>query len=458
MAVNTPNAQYQLMRERWETMNDVCEGAPAIKLHPYKYLPYTQCDDDKGRFIQYAKRAVFYETTKDTLQSHVGLAFSEDPSFEPDGMDFLKSNADGAGKSIYQLNQLALVGLLKHGRGGYLVDHPSVESGISKAQAETMGLRPVIVHYDALSIINWRVKKVGGEYRLSLVVLHEIENVVDPQDEFREKAVNVYRVLRLDENNRYSVQVYSDNTGELIGSDLIYPTRQGGTWDIIPFIFLGSQVNDSSIHDIPLEPLANINLAHYRNSAEYEESVFVCGEVQPVINELSEEWRDHLEEKGVMLGSRTILLLPQGSNFEFVQAQPNSIAKEAMDAKMDYMQASGAKVLDRTIANKTATQVDDERSTKNSVLSLCVSNLNEAMEYCLKWCADFYGAGYDAVFTIKQDFAKGLIGLEELKFYNELALQEKISWETFHEIRTSGKVPEIDYEAEKLRIDQDKNA
>ena len=60
MAVNTPNAQYQLMRERWETMNAVCDGAPAIKLHPYKYLPYTQCDDDGKRFIQYAKRAVFY--------------------------------------------------------------------------------------------------------------------------------------------------------------------------------------------------------------------------------------------------------------------------------------------------------------------------------------------------------------------------------------------------------------
>lgn len=454
MAVNTPNALYSAMRERWQTMNDVCDGTSAIKLKPYKYLPYPNCESDKSRFLQYAQRAVFYEVTKDTLQSHIGLAFSEDPSFEPDGMDFLKYNADGAGKSIYQLSQIALINLLKNGRGGYLVDHPSVESGISKAQAESMGLRPVIVFYDALSIINWRIKKVGGEYRLSLVVLHEKITEIDPQDEFQESVVDVYRVLRLDENNRYSVQVYRDG----IGGDIVYPTRQGKAWNVIPFHFLGSQVNDSSINDIPLEPLANMDLAHYRNSAEYEESVFVCGEIQPVINELSEHWRDHLEENGIKIGSRDILLLPEGSSFQFVQAQPNSIAKEAMDAKMIHMQASGAKVLDRTIANKTATQVDEEKSTKNSVLSLCVSNLNEATEQCLKWCADFHGSGYEAKFTIKQDFAKGLISLEELKFYNELAIQERISWETFHTIRTTGKVPEIDYEAERLRIDQEKGS
>ena len=453
MAVNTPNAAYSSMVDRWQTMNDVCDGSPAIKQHPYKYLPYPECDDDSKRFMQYAKRAVFYEVTKDTLQGHIGLAFSEDPTFSTDGMDFLKNNADGAGRSIYQLNQIALDGLLKNGRGGFLVDHPSVGDNISKAQAESLGVRPVIVYYDALSIINWRVKKVGGEYRLSLVVLKEVVNVVDADDEFKDNSVNTYRVLRLDEENRYSVQVYSDESGQMTPGDLIYPTRQGKTWDIIPFTFLGSQVNDSSINDIPLEPLANLNLAHYRNSAEYEDSAFLCGQVQPYINELDEAWRDHLEQQGVKLGSRDILMLPSGASFGFAQANPNMVAKEAMDSKMAHMQQSGAKVLEQAIGNKTATQVDEEKSTRNSVLSLCVSNLNEANEYTLKWCADFYGGGYDAKFTIKQDFARGQVTLEELKFYNELALQERISWQTFHEIRTTGKIPEIDYDAEQLLIE-----
>jgi hypothetical protein len=35
-----------------------------------------------------------------------------------------------------------------------------------------------------------------------------------------------------------------------------------------------------------------------------------------------------------------------------------------------------------------------------------------------------------------------------LKFYNELVQQGKLSRETFHTIRTTGKVPEIDFEEE----------
>lgn len=438
-------------------MDDICEGEHAVKLKPHVYLPAPKYFD-KERYKAYVDRSVFYEVTKDTLQNYVSLAFSEDPTFEPDGMDFLKFNADGAGKSIYQLNQTALNGLLKHGRGGYLVDHPTVNGDISIAQAETMGLRPTIVYYDAKDIINWRVKKIGGEYRLSLVVLKEKATVIDEQDEFQERIVDTYRVLRLDENNEYSVQIYSNQSDIVVGGDVYYPTKKGVRWNEIPFMFLGAKTNDWLVDPIPLEPLANSNKAHYRNSAEYENSVFLCGQVQPVINELSEEWRDYLEKKGVMLGSSTVLMLPQGSKFEYVQAQPNMLAKEAMDAKLQYMDALGAKVLDKNISVKTATQVDSDDVKSYSVLSLCVANLNEAAEYVLKWCAEFYGSGFNAVFAIKQDFAKGKLALDDLKFYNELVVQGELSKETFYTIRTTGKIPEISYEDEQARIEMERNS
>lgn len=456
MAVNNPCAEYAKHLGRWQVMDDICEGEHAVKLKPHVYLPAPKYFD-KEQYKAYVDRSVFYEVTKDTLQNYVSLAFSEDPTFEPDGMDFLKFNADGAGKSIYQLNQTALNGLLKHGRGGYLVDHPTVEGDISIAQAETMGLRPTIVYYDAKDIINWRVKKIGGEYRLSLVVLKEKATVIDEQDEFQERVVDTYRVLRLDDNNQYSVQIYSNQNDVVVGGDVYYPTKKGSRWNEIPFMFLGAKTNDWLVDPIPLEPLANSNKAHYRNSAEYENSVFLCGQVQPVINELSEEWRDYLEKKGVMLGSSTVLMLPEGSDFKYVQAEPNMLAKEAMDAKLQYMDALGAKVLDKNISVKTATQVDSDDVKSYSVLSLCVANLNEAAEYVLKWCAEFYGSGFNAVFAIKQDFAKGKLALDDLKFYNELVVQGELSKETFYTIRTTGKIPEISYEEEQIRIEMEKN-
>ena len=53
----------------------------------------------------------------------------------------------------------------------------------------------------------------------------------------------------------------------------------------------------------------------------------------------------------------------------------------------------------------------------------------------------------------KQDFAKGKLSLDALKFYNELVQQGKLSRETFHTIRTTGKVPEIDFDEEEQRIE-----
>jgi hypothetical protein len=460
MAVNTPNAIYDENLSRWQVMRDVCAGSLAIKKGGELYLPATcSCADEDGKnnYLAYKDRAVFYPVTKDTLQSHVGLAFSDDPTFEPDGMEFLKDDADGSGKSIYQINQTALEYLLKYGRGGFFVDYPRVEGGVSKADVAN-GIRPTVVLYDAISIINWRVKKIGGVWKNSLIVLSEKATIIDPQDEFVEKEVKNYRVLRLDDNNEYCQQMYIDIDGAITPQEIVYPLNASGSkWKEIPFIPIGAQSNDFNVDDIPLESLATINLAHYINSASYEKSVYICGEVQPVMTELSEDWRDWLADNGMLLGSDKPLLLPLGAKFDYVSANIEMVAKDAMDAKLEYMNALSSKVLDKSIANKTATQVESEDAKNYSVLSLCVSNLNEASEYYLRWCAEFHGSGNKAKFSIKQDFARGEIGLEMLKFYQSEVVRGAMSDQTFSEIKSTGKKPEIDFDEEQLRIEAEKN-
>lgn len=441
-------------------MRDVTSGSRAVKSKRNLYLPVTyNCDEsaeNKLRYDAYLMRAVFYPVTKDTMLNHVGLAFAEEPKFDEGGLPFLKYDADGANTSIYQLNQRALKDLLRYGRGGFFVDYPQTDGGATKADIER-GIRPAIVYYDAFQIINWRVDSYGAKKKLSLVVLHEKSEVKDPSDEFSVLQANIYRVLRLDENGEYCIQIYSDESGQMLASEPIYPISNGKRWDEIPFIFLGAQSNDPNIDSIPLESLAEVNLAHYQNSAEYESSVFICGQVQPVINELSEEWRDHIEETGIKLGSGVPLLLPQGSTFQYVQAAPNPLCKEAMDGKFSYMQALGAKVLDKSIANKTATQVDSENMTQHSVLSLCVANLNEANEYALNWCAKYQGTDDVPTFSIKQDFAVGEIDNELLKIYQEEVVSERMSELTFHAIKQTGKMPEVTYEDEKAQIERERD-
>lgn len=148
-------------------------------------------------------------------------------------------------------------------------------------------------------------------------------------------------------------------------------------------------------------------------------------------------------------------MLPKGSSFDYKQVTESTLAKQAMEAKEKYMQAMGAKILETEQVNKTATQSNNEKLAQYSVLSLCVANTNEAMEYALKWSAAYYGSGYKAKLTIKQDFAKGKIDLDTLKFYWEMVLANRMSMETFHELLTTGKVPEIGYEDEQARIESE---
>lgn len=458
MPVNTEHQAYADMKKRWETIDDVCEGASKIKKRGEVYLPKPNVVEDQKQndkyYEAYLNRAVFYEISKDTLNKMVGVVFAEDPTFEPDGMDFLKYDADGTGKSIYQVAQSGLQGQLKHARGGFLVDYPVTDGNVSVQQAESMGIRPTIVFYDSLSILNWRLKRIGSVYKPDLIVLHEKSTKQDEDDEFSQKEVNTYRVLRLDANNQYYVQIYSDESGNLAGGEAHYPKNASGQgWNEIPFIPLGSLANDWKIDPIPLEPIVTMNLAHYQNSASYEEMVFICGQAQPVINELDTDWRDWLQKNGVRLGSKNPLMLPKGSSFEYKQVVESTLAKQAMEAKEKYMQSQGAKITEQNNSLKTATQSNNEKLSQYSVLSLCVANLNEAMEYCLKWCAEFFGSGKESTFVIKQDFAKGQIELDELKFYNELVLQGKLSMETFYEILLTGKLPERSFVDEQERIE-----
>ena len=461
MSVESTHADFMKHEARCKIVNDACSGSLSIKRAGYAYLPQVIASDDAkendARNEAYRARAVFFEITKDTLNKMLGIAFADDPHFQPDGMDFLKNDADGSGKSIYQLAQTALSGLLKNGRGGLFVDYPQTNGDSSVSDMESKGIRPTIVHYTSSQIINWRVKRVGSMLKTSLIVLSETETQVSSADEFSQKVIQVYRVLRLDKDGYYTVQIYSDRDGALKpDGEPTYPTNsKNQKWTEIPFIPLGAFSNDWDIDPIPLESLALMNIAHYHNSAEYENTVFVCGQAQAVVTGLDEAWRNHLEEKGMFIGASTPILLPIGATFSFAQANEKTIAKEAMEAKEKYMQSLGAKLLEESQVIKTATQSNNESVAQHSVLSLCVANINEAFELVLRWCAEYHGVGNDAKFSIKQDFAKTKLSLDDLKFYNELMLQGKLSQRTFHEMRTTGKVPEIDFEAETKRIEEE---
>lgn len=409
MSVDAKHAQYVAHEDRWRAIDDAVAGQAAIKDGGELYLPRPNPADKSkeaaDRYQQYLKRAVYYNIPRRTVETLVGAAFRKRPVLDeiPARLEIVGDDIDGAGVSIYQQSQAALCGVLAVGRAGLLVDYPQTAGGASVADLESGAIRPTVVLYRARDIINWRTTRVGARNLLSLVVLAETHSVFDG---FIESHQRQYRVLRLTDAG-YQQEVWRKNETsgewELVGGPATILDSAGRPWTEIPFAFVGATNNDHNVDESPLEDIANIAIAHYRNSADYEEAAFLCGQPQPWINGLSEEWRDWMQTQGLYLGSRSPILLPAGGAFDIAQAAPNMTAMEAMAHKEQIMAALGARLLTPGGAVKTATQAQGEQEAEHSVLSLAASNVSEAYTKALQWMGMFIGAEGGS-YKINQEF------------------------------------------------------
>lgn len=387
--------------ERWKLVRNICGGGDSEALA--EYLPYLNRHDHSAENAErnkaYKERAVLYNATGRTRDGLLGLAFRRDPmglDTLPPRLEYLKKDCDGAGVSLYQQSQATSKDVLETGRHGLYVDFSQALSG------------PIIKGYKAEDIINWRATMVDGQTVLTLVVLME---QAEGDDGYAIESVEQWRELLL-ENGKFIVRLWrrpkEGEEPEQFGEDII-PRSVGGELDFIPFVFVGAQNNDSSIDEAPLFDIAYINRAHYRNSADYEDSVFLAGQPQPWMSGLDETWRDHLEKSGTSyLGSRAMLMLPAGGAFGIEQAQPNTLAKEAMDQKEAQMIALGARLIEATQANRSATESDNDKETSTSVLSMVCANVSEAYTQTIAWCHRYLDMTPDADsgYAINQDFTR----------------------------------------------------
>lgn len=405
MPVNTLHQQFAKLNKRWQMMRDVTDGESAVKAKGEEYLPKPNKQDNtpanRERYKQYIARASFLEVTKDTLDKYTGQAFATDPALVTDSsFDYLKTNANGEGATIYQLAQKVFIDQMRYGRCGLLIDCKKSISGLSQADVELFDLTPKIKFYDVFSIINWRIT----DDKLSMLVLREDIEQVQDDDIFVVNHVTQYRCFTL-EAGVCRIDVWREQGAWQI-IDTTYPTdAKGNLLSFIPFVIVGSDINDFSEQSIPLESIARLNLAHYRNSADYEDSVFRCGQVQPVISGISDARLRYLEDKDISIGSASALLLEPNSTFSFVQAGANTLASEAMDKKYLNMQHLGAKLIEPNKGNKTATQASQENSAQNSVASMCIVNLNEAMQKALSIIYTLSNmTTTEVLFKVKQEF------------------------------------------------------
>ena len=436
--VTITHRDYDKNVSLWVKVQDVCDGQDAVKDKTTDYLckpnPQDISHEANLRYQNYLNRAVFYNFTRRTLQSMIGAAFKKLPKLEiPTILDYVKNDIDGSSLSIYQQSQKVLSEVLKKGRTVLYVDYPTVDANlVSVADLQNGYIRPVVIQLNAENVTYWETKRFGASNKLSLVIIKEMAE--NPRDGFGYDMVDQYRVLRFD-GYFYSVELWRKGKTDWQLYQEATPVFDGAgrPFNEIPLIFVGSTNNSPDIDYSPMLDIANVNLGHYENSASYESLVFFCGQVQSWIGGLSEQWRDWLQKQGITIGAGSTLLLPDNSSFNFAQAEPNTLAFEAMKAKEQAMVAMGARMVEKGSAVKTATQSQNENEAEYSVLSLCVSNLNEAYLMCLDWMLRFLNVTATINYEINQDFSDNSIDAQKItalvNLYNSGKYSEIDLWQ-----------------------------
>lgn len=457
-------------------IRDVIAGQEAVKTKGIVYLPMPDLWEkavpnrpyESTRYYAYLLRSVFYGVTARTLMGLSGQVSLKPATIKvPTVLDPVVKDATGTGIGLEKLGLRGVAEVLQTGRIGLYADYPQREGDTptTKAEQQEGNIRPTITLYIAEDCINWRVITRGAKSLLSLVVLRENYDASD--DGFKIEKKPQFRVLRLEDNGIVSVEIWK-NTGTWVSEPKIYPKDgKGNNLNEIPFVFVGSQDNDASIDPAPLEDLAELNLAHYRNSADYEEGVFITGQPTPVISGLEESWWKNVLKEEIRFGSRSGIPLPVDAKIELLQAEPNAPALEAMKHKEEQMKALGAKLVEVSKVQRTATESTQDEITETSALTQVVNNVSAGMLWCLEWCAIFAGtttinrdekdADKKLVnFALNTDFDFSAMSAEEVNAAIGAWQQGAISFtEMRTAIRKSGLASQQDDEA-KEAIDSEK--
>ena len=386
MGVSATHPRYSFYVPRWELTTDV------VNTTVTDYLRVADVNDEE-RNEEYVKNAILTNFTSRTKQGLIGAVYRLEPEVDlSTTVDYLIEDATGSSLTLNQLSKAIVGDVLETGRVGLLIDFPQGEGGSQTVEeVEAGGVKARIVKYEAISIINQHTITINGRTVLDLVTLKETSETLDV-DGFTWILKVQYRALRL--MGGVYVQELYDEAEDLIES--FEPTKKDGSrFTEIPFVFIGSEDNDANYDNSPLYDLARVNIGHYRDSANFQESVYFVGQATLVLNigEMSTiDW--HAENpKGARMGSRNGIVVGPGGSATLLQANPNQLADEAMKRKEEQMIMIGARIITPNSGVETAEAARIRHGSENSVLSNIVHNVSTGLTDAIDFASEFMGGG-----------------------------------------------------------------
>lgn len=444
MAVQTTHKDYDAKLSLWAKARACVAGQDAVHAAGEIYLPKLSAQTS-DQYKSYLLRTLFYNATGRTLDGMTGLIFRKPPVVEVSaGLQSIVDDVDMGGTPLLTFAQDVVEELIIVGRLGILIDYPPViVEGMTVGQAQAAGLRPFAVTYNTESIINWDVARIDNRAMLTMVRL--MESVEIPgDDEFSSSYVDQIRVLDLVNDGKtisYRVRLYRKNTKgdwEQFGTDQ-FPKMNNQPMSEIPFIFVSVDGLEVEVCKPPLADLVNVNLSHYRSTADYEHGLHFTGLPTPIF------WGVQLADNAAInIGSGNGLVFsdPAG-HAEYLEFQGAGLTqlKDALADKVQMMATLGARMLaNDKRAVEAAETASIHRASENSVLASIAYSGSAALTKAINLMALWSNQPQDASIKLNTDYLPTGLSSLELTALTAALQSGSISEQTYFDNLVRGEI------------------
>lgn len=375
--------------ESWPMLASLMGGTGAMRKAAKLFLPAWPAEDEDA-YKERLRTSVLHPVFSKTVRVMAAKPFVQDAVIEPSlpaELTELEEDCDRQGSGLNEFFADRFIECLAYGLTGVLVDY-SGEGGRTVADDKKAGARPYFCAYPCQSILGWRV---GADGKLSQLRL--IENIVEDEGDFGEKAVQQVRVLTVGnwatyrKNDKDEWVIHKEGTTNL---------------DCIPFVFFYGIKQGLGLGETPLLDLAYQNVEHWQSSSD-QQCILHIARV-PIL------FARGFGETAIKIGAGLAVKSDdQNADLKWVEHTGAAIAAgaDSIQALEDRMLQAGAELLIKRAGSTTATQVISENEANRSTLENLVDEFESSAETCLMLAAKWRGATYTPEVEFFKDFAVG---------------------------------------------------
>jgi len=397
MPIDTKHPNYIARSEDWLDCRNSHDGQRAIKAAGERYLPRLKGQTD-AEYNAYKGRALFYSITAKTVSALQGMSLSKAPELKyPEKMKSFFE--DKSGTQFYELLSSAVVEVLLTGRYGALIDRPAD------------GGQPYVTVYPTENIINWATDDEG---QYTMVVLKEVYFERDTSDKYVLIEKVRYRELWI-ENGELHITVHTpqDPKNETFAPGTVTTiTNTGVAMKTIPFFC----VNPVGVGIDPVKPpmmdIVDINLSHYRTSADLEHGRHFTGLPTPYIV-------GGASDSKMNIGSTSAWIIPDPSAkvgfLEFTGTGLGSLEK-ALSEKQSQLASLSARLIDNSTRGSEAAETVKLRYLSETASLVSVVRAIEAfLNLVYNTIAEMEGLGKNSVtVSLDKDFLASKMSAADL--------------------------------------------